>query len=320
MRIEKSNILLIGPSGSGKTHLVRSLASYLNVPMVIGDATSLTEVGYVGDDVESLLSKLILTAEGDMDAAQRGIVYIDEIDKIQRSGSGFKDMRLGVQHALLKMLEGSIATVPPQGGYKHPQQPGVPFDTSNVLFICGGAFVGLDDIIAKRLGRGGFGFGQMSENRQVAADGLLRHVKPEDLEQFGLIPEIIGRLPVIAPLDALGVDDLVRILQTPKGSLVQQFRKLVKFHGADLVFTDAAIKEIARIALERGTGARGLRSVVEEVLEGVLFDPKPGVRYVITDKAVRDGEPVRQSMTQPRAPLRAYVLRRFRANSRPIES
>ena len=320
VRIEKSNILLIGPSGSGKTHLVRSLASYLNVPMVIGDATSLTEVGYVGDDVESLLSKLILTAEGDMDAAQRGIVYIDEIDKIQRSGSGFKDMRLGVQHALLKMLEGSIATVPPQGGYKHPQQPGVPFDTSNVLFICGGAFVGLDDIIAKRLGRGGFGFGQMSENRQVAADGLLRHVKPEDLEQFGLIPEIIGRLPVIAPLDALGVDDLVRILQTPKGSLVQQFRKLVKFHGADLVFTDAAIKEIARIALERGTGARGLRSVVEEVLEGVLFDPKPGVRYVITDKAVRDGEPVRQSMTQPRAPLRAYVLRRFRANSRPIES
>ena len=184
-RIEKSNILLIGPSGSGKTHLVKSLASYLNVPLVIGDATSLTEAGYVGDDVESLLSKLILAAEGDMDAAQRGIVYIDEIDKIQRSGSGFKDMRLGVQHALLKMLEGTIATVPPQGGYKHPAQPGVPFDTTNVLFICGGAFVGLEDIIAKRLGRGGFGFGQMSENRQVAADGLLRQVKPEDLERSG---------------------------------------------------------------------------------------------------------------------------------------
>jgi ATP-dependent Clp protease ATP-binding subunit ClpX len=287
VRIEKSNILLIGPSGSGKTHLVKSLASYLNVPLVIGDATSLTEAGYVGDDVESLLSKLILAAEGDIEAAQRGIVYIDEIDKIQRSGSGGKDMRLGVQHALLKMLEGTIATVPPAGGYKHPAQPGVPFDTTNVLFICGGAFVGLEDIIAKRLGRGGFGFGQMSENRQVAADGLLRQVKPEDLEQFGLIPELIGRLPVIAPLDALGVEDLTHILQTPKGSLIQQFRKLVRFHGADLMFTDAAVKEIARIALERRTGARGLRSVVEEVLEEVLFEVEAGVRYVITDKAVR---------------------------------
>ena len=197
--VEKSNILLIGPSGSGKTHLVKSLASYLNVPLVIGDATSLTEAGYVGEDVESLLSELILTAGGDIDAAQRGIVYIDEIDKIQRSGSGFKDMKLGVQHGLLKILEGSVATVPPLGGYKHPAQPGVPFDTTNVLFICGGAFVGLEDIIAKRLGRGGFGFGQMSENRPAAADGLLRQVKPEDLEQFGLISEIIGRLPVIAP-------------------------------------------------------------------------------------------------------------------------
>ncbi len=252
VRIEKSNILLIGPSGSGKPHLVKSLASYLNVPLVIGDATSLTEAGYVGDGVESLLSKLIQAAEGDMDAAQRGIVYIDEIDKIQRSGSGFKDMKLGVQHGLLKLLEGTIATVPPQGGFKHPQQPGIPFDTANVLFICGGAFVGLEDIIAKRLGRGGFGFGQMSENRQVVANGLLRQVKPEDLEAFGMIPEIIGRLPVIAPLDALGVDDLARILQTTKGSLIQQFRKLVWFHGADLMFTDAAVREIARIAFERG--------------------------------------------------------------------
>src|SRR5208337_1688761 len=311
VRIEKSNILLIGPSGSGKTHLVKSLASYLNVPLVIGDATSLTEAGYVGDDVESLLSKLIQATEGDMDAAQSGIVYIDEIDKIQRSGSGFKDMRLGVQHALLKLIEGSVATVPPAGGYKHPAQTGIPFDTTNVLFICGGAFVGLDDIIAKRLGRGGFGFGQMSENRQVAADGLLRQVKPEDLEQFGLIPEIIGRLPVIAPLDALGVDDLARILQTTKGSLVQQFRKLVRFHGADLMFTDAAIKEIARIALERGTGARGLRAVVEEVLEGVLFEVEAGIRYVITDRAVRGGEAVNQSMIQPRAPLSWHVLKRL---------
>ena len=183
--VEKSNILLIGPSGSGKTHLVKSLASYLNVPLVIGDATSLTEAGYVGEDVESLLSKLIVATEGDIEVAQRGIVYIDEIDKIKTAGSGFKDLRQGVQHALLKMLEGTSATVPPQGGYKHPAQPGIPFDTSNVLFICGGAFVGLEDIIAKRLGRGGFGFGRMSENRQVVGDGLLRRVMPEDLEQFG---------------------------------------------------------------------------------------------------------------------------------------
>ena len=300
---------------------MKSLASYLNVPLVIGDATSLTEAGYVGEDVESLLSKLILTAEGDMDAAQRGIVYIDEIDKIQRSGSGFKDLRLGVQHSLLKMLEGTVATVPPQGGYKNPAQPGIPFDTTNVLFICGGAFVGLEEIITKRLGKNGFGFGQMSENRQVAADGLLRQVKPEDLEAFGLIPEIIGRLPVIAPLDALGVDDLARILQTPKGSLIQQFRKLVRFHGADLMFTDAAVREIARIALERGTGARGLRSVVEEVLEGVLFDAEASVRYVITEKTVRGGEPVKQSMTQPRAPLSKHLLRRFgsRSNGQSLE-
>jgi len=311
--VEKSNILLIGPSGSGKTHLVKSLASYLNVPLAIGDATSLTEAGYVGEDVESLLSNLIQAAEGDIEVAQRGIVYIDEIDKIKTTGSGFKDLRQGVQHALLKMLEGTIATVPPQGGYKHPMQPGIPFDTTNVLFICGGAFVGLEDIIAKRLGRGGFGFGQMSEISQVAADGLLRQVKPEDLERFGLIPEIIGRLPVIAPLDALGVDDLARILQTPKSSLVQQYRKLVRFHGADLMFTDAAVKEIARIALERGTGARGLRSVVEEVLEAVLFDVEVEVRYVITDRTVRGGVPVKQSISQPRAPLSWHVLRRLAA-------
>jgi ATP-dependent Clp protease ATP-binding subunit ClpX len=187
-----------------------------------------------------------------------------------------------------------------------------PFDTTNVLFICGGAFVGLEDVIEKRLGRGGFGFGQLVENCQATTDGLLRQVKPEDLESFGLIPEIIGRLPVIAPLDALGVEDLVRVLQIPKNSLIQQFRKLVRFHHADLVFTDSAIKEIARIALERGTGARGLRSVVEEIMEGILFEVEAGTRYVITDKTVRCGEAVKQSMSQPRAPLSAHFLRRLR--------
>jgi ATP-dependent Clp protease ATP-binding subunit ClpX len=309
VRIEKSNILLIGPSGSGKTHLVKSLACFLNIPLVIGDATSLTETGYVGEDVESLLSRLLQAANGDLNVAQGGIVYIDEIDKIRSGGPGFKDMRLGVQHALLKILEGTIATVPPLGGYKHPMQPGILFDTTNVLFICGGAFVGLEEIIAKRLGRGGFGFDQMSEDCQVSADGLLRQVKPEDLEAFGLIPEIVGRLPVIAPLDALCVEDLILILQTPN-SMIQQFRKLVRFHGADLVFTDAAVREIAIIAHERGTGARGLRSVVEGVMEGILFDVEAGVRYVISDKTVRDGEVAKQKMEQSRAPLGYHVMRR----------
>jgi ATP-dependent Clp protease ATP-binding subunit ClpX len=316
VRIEKSNILLIGPSGSGKTHLARSLASFLNASVAIGDATSLTEAGYVGDDVESLLARLIQAANGDLNVAQSGIIYIDEIHKIKTTGSGFKHMRLGVQHALLKILEGCIATVPPLGGYKHPMHSGVPFDTSQVLFICGGAFVGLEQIIAKRLGQGGFGFDRLTENRQVAADGLLRLVKHEDLEAFGLIPELIGRLPVIAPLDSLGVKDLARILQTRKNSLIRQLRKLVRFHGADLVFTDAAVKEIARIALERGTGARGLRSVVEEVLEGVLFEVEAGVRYVITEMTVRRGEPIKQSINEPRAPLGAHLMRREKCQTK----
>jgi ATP-dependent Clp protease ATP-binding subunit ClpX len=262
--------------------------------------------------VESLFYRLTQEAGGDLEAAQRGIVYIDEIDKPCMSATVGQDMRLGVQHALLKMLEGTIATVPPAGGYKHPMQPGIPFDTTNVLFICGGAFVGLEVIMARRLGRGGFGF-QLSENKQTTGDGLLRQVKPEDLEQFGLIPEIIGRLPVIAPLDALGVDDLARVLQAPKDSLIAQFRKLVRFHGADLVFTDAAVREIARIALARGTGARALRSVMEEVLEPVVFEVEARVKYVITEKTVRGGEAVRQRVEQSRAPLGEHVLRRLAA-------
>jgi len=285
--------------------LVKSLASFLNVPLVIGDATSLTETGYVGDDVESLPYRLLQAAGGDLEDAQRGIVYIDEIDKLRASATIGKDLRLGVQQALLKMLEGTVATVPPLGGWKHPMEPGVPFDTQNVLFICGGAFVGLEEIVGKRQGRGGFGFGQMAENGHAGC--LLRHVLPEDLEQFGLIPELIGRLPVIAPLDALGVDDLCRILQQPTNSLVAQYRKLVKFHGADLMFTDGAVKEIAEIALERGTGAKGLRSVVEQVLEGVLFEVEAGVRYVITEVTVRGGEAVKQRVEQARAPLSARV-------------
>ena len=313
VRIEKSNILLVGPSGSGKTHLVKSLASYLDLPVVIADATSLTEAGYVGDDVESLLYRLIQAAGGDIEFAQRGIVYIDEIDKLRMSGTGGKDMRLGVQNALLKMLEGTVATVPPQGGWKHPAQPGTPFDTSNVLFICGGAFAGLEEIIGKRLGRGGFGFGQQAETTQVKDP--LRHVLPADLEWFGLIPELIGRLPIIAHLAPLSVDDLARILTQPRGSLIAQYRKLVQFHGADLVVTDQAVKEIASVALERGTGARGLRSVVEEVLEGVLFEAEAGVRYVVTEVTVRGGKAVRRNTSQAAAPLSKRMSGRLKVGS-----
>jgi len=275
------------------------------VPLVVSDATSLTETGYVGVDVESSLYRLLQAANGDTEVAQRGIVCIDEIDKLRASATIGKDLRLGVQQALLKMLEGTVVMVPPLGGWKHPIEPGVPFDTHNVLFICGGAFVGLEEIVGKRLRRSGFGFGQVCENHQVRC--MLRHVLPEDLEQFGLIPELIGRLPMIAPLEPLGVNDLCRILPKPENSLIAQYRKLVRFHGADLVFTDGAVKEIARIALERGTGARGLRSVVEEVLEPVLFELEAGVRYVITHKAVRGEETVKRRMSQREASLSARV-------------
>ncbi|MFO0892748.1 MAG: AAA family ATPase [Isosphaeraceae bacterium] len=202
---------------------------------MIGDATSLSESGYVGDGVESLLFRLIQAVGVDVEVAQRGIVYLDEIDKLRASGSGSKDMRLGVQQALLKMLEGTIASVPPNGGWRHLAQPGISFDTTNVLFICAGAFVGLEEVVARRLGRGGFGFDRAADPCQ---GDLLRHVLPEDLQAFGLIPELIGRLPVITPLDALTEDDLARILTQPKDSLVAQYRKLVRFHGADLVVTD----------------------------------------------------------------------------------
>ena len=260
---------------------------------------------------------MILVAEGDIPAAQGGIVYIDEIDKIQRSGSGFKDLGQGVQQVLLKMLEGPVGTVPPHGGSKHPQHPGIPFDTSPVLFICGGAFVGLEDIIARRFGRGGFGFERATLGSQVTADGLLRQGKPEDLVVFGLIPEIIERLPVIAALDALGVDDLARILNSTKGSLIQQFRKLVRFHHADLMLTGDSINEIARIALERGKGARGIRSVIEEVLEGVLFEVEAGVRYVITEVRVRGGDAAKRRMSQRGAPLSGHLLRRLMMMRKP---
>ncbi len=288
--LDKSNVLLVGPTGTGKTLLARSLAEKLNVPFAIGDATSYTEAGYVGEDVEGLLLKLLRAADYDLHAAERGIIYLDEIDKLRRTWGNVLICRdvggEGVQQALLKMIEGTVCNVPPQGGRKHPEQQYIQMDTTNILFICGGAFTGLEAIIARRLGRGTIGFGRAAQDRHQGGE-LLRHVLPEDLIEFGLIPELVGRLPVVAPLDDLTVDDLVLVLTEPRGALLKQYRKLLRYDLADVEFTAGAVKEIAAIAQARGTGARGLRSVVEAVMEGILMEPTPGQRYLVTEDAVR---------------------------------
>jgi ATP-dependent Clp protease ATP-binding subunit ClpX len=302
--VERSILLLIGPSGSGKTLLVDALAEKLNVPVVVGDATTFTEVGYVGADVETLLTRLLLAAGGDLGKAQAGIVLRDEVDKLRKypGPSGpYKDASgEGVQQALLKMIEGFITYVPTSLGPRQPDTPIEPFDTTQVLFICGGAFPGLEQIIARRLGRDSrrFGFGACLKREGGHDDDLLRHVLPCDLEEHGMIPELVGRLPVIAALDDLGADDLARILLDPKGSLIKQYRKLLRLHhGADLEFTPDAIRQIARLVHERGVGARGLRAVVETVLEDVLFGASEADRgrcFVIDERVVRgEAQPAR---------------------------